>query len=462
MRVCRYWKEVAIQCSILWAAIPLRLNSSTSEVVKFWKRSVKRVKQTPASICFTISGLKIGSLRAPGYQSEIRAQLVEYRRLIKQALKACDLREIPVISLLRIEAGNLNLAQLLTWILHFPTGTLERLDLNGARDSDVYLPSWSWNAFLNKFPPFGELIVRSVSDFALDGNTPLLEIKRLILEDHKACTFPDLLLAVSNLEYMHIGPMFDQFFHQVAPGVEYSLPRLQTLSMDQMFSFPWGIQFTTPNITSYRLTTDEDVLEDERYAFLAACKSLRLVELGMITQDSITPLSRATDTIQHLTIVLEESYLPPIHWDDPDAEPFPHLKTLTLIYRLRVACTYPIDSDGDEDDDKSGESLDTAPIVTVEVHPNQFFDNLVVTRCLPRSNDASRLPEVLSPLAALKVTVSNRDVPSNWTDYTTHVENATAKVIEKTPFDTSITLSWVLGHDEVLGLIPESPFHGPL
>ncbi|KIM25669.1 hypothetical protein M408DRAFT_331029 [Serendipita vermifera MAFF 305830] len=394
--------------------------------------------------------------------SDVRATQKMRVQQIRYALAACDLRQIPAISVLRIEAHDFNLRRILSYIPYFPTGTLECLDLNGDTTPSATAELWPWTAFLESFPPFSELIVRKVSAFALDGGSPLLGIKRLILQEHTTCAFPDLLLAVPNLEYLHIGPVYDQDDHDMTPGVDYSLSKLQTLSMDQLFSFPWGVRFTAPNLTSYRFTTDEGCLDDEFCAFLTACKSLHFVELGMM-DDSIMPLARATSTIQHLTLILDESKLPSIHWNNPDAIPFPQLKTLTLISRSSPPQDYYkyIDSDEEEDIDMDETNPDTASTGNAKVLPNQFLDYLVMTRCLPRSHEASLLPETLLALEALKITVSSPDIPSDWMK-SIHLHSATAKVTENTFSDTSITLSWIHEEAGLLGIIPESPFHEPL
>ena len=264
MLVCRYWHNVVIQYHALWKVIPIKLDASTLQVDAFWKTSVQRVKNAPASILLTMGHKQLLSQVITGSRIDtqvllLRAQQEALRKQVYDSLQVCDLRQIPAIFKLRIESTySGEITHDLSRMVHFPTGTLETLEINDNAGSEEQLEWWSWTTFLKRFPPFKALTIRGVSGFELDEISQFPTVNCRTLEDHGASAIQDFLLAFPNLEYLHVGPLADQWDHDPPAVAEHSLPNLKYLFMDQSYSLPHGRPpFRTPNLTFFRFTTAE-------------------------------------------------------------------------------------------------------------------------------------------------------------------------------------------------------------
>jgi F-box-like len=413
LRVCRHWRDVALQCPPLWAVIPISLRDSLADIKKCWERSVKRVKRSPASVCLLI----------PGCPSTKNKAFRTRRQQYKDAFEICDLSQIPVIYNLRLEPSDFTgVTQALSLMTHFPSGRLKSLEISGFWDMETsVLEWWSWTTFLQRFPPFTHLEIQGASNFTVDKAPIFPTVKHIYLENHQTCGFSDLLLACPNLESLDLDSVSGL---TMGPASPYHLPKLTHLSLKCIYGFPWQ-EITAPNLTSFHVKGDhgDGDIDDQCAEFLSTCQKLTSVELAMVW-DSLLPLARATDILMHLSLELHETMLEPfLHWEESGlaAPPFTNLKTLSLFYP-----------------DPEDESDYDVPALL-------YFDELVTKRCLPLSNPASRLASPLRPLEGLFIK-HNTALPLTWA-YSVHCPTAMTRIFKLTGGHVSATLSWVLNKE---------------
>lgn len=413
MLVCRSWRDVALHCPALWTSIFIDLTAEIPITEVIWERFVKRVKRSPVFIFLSMSiGWQEGNEKSKSIEAT--------RRIIGSALQVCDLRRLPVIQQLKIRASEtLGTKVSLSLISQFPVGELDQLVVD-CTDEDPE-SEW-WSAFFTRFPPFNTLKINEGYDFAFDNSTSFPSIKNLALKHCTRCAIPDLLRSTPNLEHLRVGYSYDA--EDVTPSLtEYNLPNLKSLSIEGAWSFPEISLLRAPNLTAFRLYADEGEPDCDYTGFLQPCQLLVTVEVN-VENIFIPFIAEAAPNILHLTLRVTEPHLLSIsRWEENGHSvtlPFPILRTLTLHY---------FSSDKDVSD-------------------FQYFDELVATRCLPRSNAASKLDSSLSPLQTLTIIHYNSDIRLALMS-SMHYHTATACISGGT---FSVTLSWVLGHDEALAL----------
>jgi hypothetical protein len=418
--VCQYWRDVALQCPVLWAAMPVSFNDDIGDIDMFWKRSVERVKRTPASIC--ISDMVPDPI--------VHTNSWQRQQRCRDALEACDLTQIPVIYKLRLQASRGESVTFpLSLMTRFPKGSLECLEIMGEWDDWTEMPYWwSWNGFLQRFPSPTRLDLEGVQDFTLDKESRFTSVTQLYLFDHQLCPFPDLLLAFPSLEHLDVASLYDSSTTTPNPPSQYPLPHLKTLSVNGVYDFSWGDSITTPNLTKFSFSGEEPEMNSSFATFLSSCPRLTSVELKM-SYGSISALARVADGLIHLTLECGEAYLLPlIRWADEglSTPPFPKLKTLTICYST---------PDGGHD----------PPAF-------HYFDELVRKRCLSLSDPASLLVHPLVPLELL-IIKQNPVITSTWMQ-SIHYQTATARIVGKDSYFSVVNMSWTLREDEVLTLKP--------
>lgn len=412
-RVCRRWRDVALQCPALWTSIFVDVTAEPSIIEALWTRSVQRVKQSPAFVRLSMTSVD--------HIDRTKQKGVGYlRRKLSESLQMCDLRRLPSISTLWIETSEyVGLAPSLSLITRFPSGKLRHLKIEGFREDAVEW--WSWSKFLKQFPRFDHLTIKGAEQFSLDDSTQFPEITRLSLVEHYACPLPDLLLATPNLEHLHIGPMLDQS-HYSPLASEYTFPNLKSLYVDQSFSFSWDVQVDAPNLSFFSLDTDEGGLNEDFLDLLASSQSVTTVVLN--TYDPfIMPLAEVSSNLLHLTIQVEEWHLLSlIRWEGA-SPPFPKLQTLALCYRA---------------------SADEVPAF-------HYFDELVAKRCVPPSVTAVHESDsVFTPIQALTIQHDGNIQPT-WMD-SIHYQAVTARVFDNIEDGSLVTLSWILEVEELVAV----------
>jgi len=408
--VCKYWRDVGVQCPQLWAVIPICLNDELKRIRTCWNRSVKRVKHASASICIAI--------RDSDYSKN---DFHRDRQHFRDGFGICDLRQIPNISILRLEGcSSVEVTQALSLMTLFPTGSLERFQVAWDWEREIEpLEWWSWTTFLQRFPPFTSFELNGVQDFAVDERATFSTVKWLYLSSHFGCRLGGLLVACPNLEYLDAGSIFETMVSS-----NYQIPNLKELVVHAIYDFPWE-WLKTPNLASFCFTNAnlDDDINDACSTFLSEAQHLTSVELRR-ARDSFVKVARATDTVLHLTLELHEAMLEPfLRWEEAGltGPPFTKLKTLSLFYPERGF-------------------RDEVPVFL-------YFDELVSKRCLPPSNRESHLVAPLRPLETLFIE-QNPALPSTWMN-SIHCQTSTAQIVKRSKRLLSVTLSWVLNEEDL-------------
>jgi F-box-like len=421
MSVCRYWRDVAVGCPVLWSAVPVPLNRKSSDIQLFWNRAVGRVKNAPASICIT----HVGTDPQEGNNFNRHHQLCQVK------LDVCDLRQFPVISKLRIQTlSSAEAAYALSLMTRFPVGKIDRLEFEGLGDTAMQPPRWwSFATFLKKFPPFTSLAVEDVSIPTQPDASQFHSVTRLRIGGDSEVSLAEFLLSFSNLEYLEVGRLCGLEGHGMTS--EYEMTQLRYLSVEENWSFPWDAPIKAPNLTSLRLILKETDISSDCESFLASCSALTSAELTT-GGHSLTSLSSATSWLLHLTLDVHEEMLGLFVNSEESEEipPFPKLKTLTLVY-------------------PTTNRYNNVPAFW-------YFDDIVRDRCLPRSNIASQLIAPLLPLETLTIR-QNPDLYATWKG-SAHCATATTQMAVEGPEYSSVTLSWILSKEEVVALQAVSSF----
>lgn len=377
--VCQYWRAVALNSPSLWSEIKINFrDDSLSFITKYWSWVVERVKAAPVNVYF----YNLGGNPQPGIA--MSNHIAEQRRKVA----ACSLLRIPMIRELYANIDDAYpTTKAFSMITEFPIGKLESLYLSGPLSgTPIESMEWDWCAFLHRFPPTKVLKFQYLDGLYFPRPEPFILLQNLHLGPYTNFNTLEILRLCPNLEGLSIDVSNGYYrSHQTPAPVTNSTLTVLEVTGDSIF--PWDAPLHFPSLSFLILDTEETVLPDGIFHFLAHHPSISDLKITTSYLD-LTRLATATPQLTKLTLNLwEGSPEVLLDWTSTSLQgpPFPKLEILDL----------------------------DSPFLTLE-----RFDRFVRTRCLPPTHDKSELPNGCFPLLELTVYLHNHFESQFMTDAT--------------------------------------------